>query len=640
MKYNDIYRDNEQLSQLITHSLKYAESALLASNFDDFFPLWFDYIILWNILSHLISTTSSSSLRKLHAELQIRNSNFTLAIYQNDKLYNYCKNYTCDNSTSFTIMHTMLRGFCNSGIHLLPVYKTLFNEVSSTLHKLELQYSINTIDSLDEYAYYVSETKISSVPKSILNTFTIEGDKYKLTLHNYQLLMSNCANREVRQELYSTYTTLATFGKFDNANNIKDILQLRYQLANLLGYSNFAQMNLKDNMLNSVEQVFDFLYDLLEQVLPYAKNDLIELQQFASQHLNIESLDNYDILYATEQSRKHKYSFSLDDLRPYLVLEKVFSGMTTLLKKIYNVEFIQCNNMQFWHKEAVAYDIKHNNVYCGQIVFDLFSRSGKQQGAWANPVQDRYLVQEEHYYPVCYVMCNFLQNHDSLLSFEDVLTLFHEVGHALHQVLSQVNHFLISGIDSVQFDVVELPSQLLEYFVWEYETLSSITEHHETKEVLSHDLYNNLIASRYHMSALFIVRQLYFSIFDLIIHMGQDISDINKLFNDFRSKIMFSYVGEAVMNSFTHVFCGEYAAGYYSYLWSQVLASNIYNGFKIRGHEFGKEFTSKILTQGSVVSMKDVFEELVQHTPDINIFLHYAIGLPKNSKNSPISRVR
>ncbi len=611
---------------------------------------------VWGILGHLLSVSDTIELRDLQKKLQPSISEFYVNLGQNEILYTHYKKIKANEFSSLNkeqqkVIDNDFRDFFLNGIELSVDKKMQFKAIQNNLVELSTQFEQNLLDSTDSYSKYVTLNELKGVPKDILNMYKDMALKdninnlYKITLHmpSYLPVMQYCENRLLREELYYQYSTRASeLGEninLDNTKIIKNILNLRKNKATLLGFENFSELSLYTKMANSNKQVIDFLNKLVEKSMTKAKKDLLELRNFAKDKYQLENLEAYDIAYFSEKLQEEKYSYSNNELKKYFQLPVVLSGLFKLIKQLYNVEFEINNIIPTWNKDVQTFTVIKNKKIIGYLYLDLFARNSKKSGAWMNSAQDKFKHHTVEFLPIAYIVCNFTQpitNHPSLLTFDDVQTLFHEMGHALHHLLSEISHFAISGTNGVEWDAVELPSQFMEYFAWNYNILNSISRHVDNNETLPLELYNKLLSSRFFQSGLQMLRQLEFAIFDIVLHSDFDSDNSNylELLTNIREKVAVIIPPKynRFPNSFSHIFAGGYAAGYYSYKWAEVLATDIFSEFDDKSldkyTELGNKFYLTILSKGGLNPMMDNFKEFMGREPNIDALLKYSGILP------------
>lgn len=605
----------------------------------------------WGIVGHLQSVKDSPELRDLHDKYLPQITDLYVNLGQNQHLYRhiqaiYDTEYSSLNQERQKVIDNELRDFRLSGISLPTEQQEQFKQLQNKLSELSTAFEHNVLDATDGFAKYVTLDELKGVPEDSIQMYRAmaEADNkegYKVTLHmpSYLPIMQYADKRELRQELYYAYVTraseLSNDGKFDNSALIKQIIELRQQKAALLGFTNYAELSLYTKMADTPQQVLEFLYLLAEKARPYAEKDLAELKDFAHNEHGISDLMAWDIPYYSEKLQQHKYSYSSNELKQYFQLPKVFDGLFALIKQLYNVEFKVNPTMPVWHTDVTGYDVLQNSQVIGHIYFDLYARNGKQPGAWMNSAQDRNFDNGEQKLPIAYNICNFTKpvgDKASLLTFDDTQTLFHEMGHCLHHLLTTVNNSAIAGINGVEWDAVELPSQFMEYFAWDYAILQTITEHNETGAPLPRELFDKVLASRHYQSGLMTLRQLEFAIFDLRLHSNFDLArgSYLELLDEVRAKVAVIIPPHynRFANSFGHIFGGGYAAGYYSYKWAEVLACDVFSLFDGKSgselSELGAKYHQTILSQGSVRSMMENFVAFMGREPQLEALLKYS----------------
>lgn len=606
---------------------------------------------VWGIVGHLQGVKDSPELRSLHEKYLPILTELYVNLGQNKQLYKHIQKikdteFGALNPEQQKVIDNELRDFRLSGITLPEDKQQLFKQIQNQLSELSTKFEHNVLDSTDSYAKYVTKDDLAGVPEDTLALYQAlaaqDGkDGYKISLHmpSYLPVMQFASNRKLREELYQAYSTraseLSNEGKFDNSNLIREILRLRQQKAELLDFANYAELSLYNKMAETPKQVLDFLYSLADKSRPYAENDWQQLQQFARDTDGIEKLEAWDVAYYSEKLQLHKYSYSSNELKQYFQLPRVFEGLFALIHQLYNIEFRPNQNIPVWHSDVTTYDVILNGAISGHIYFDLYAREGKQPGAWMNSAQDRSVTASETRLPIAYIICNFTKpvgEKPSLLTFDDVQTLFHEMGHGLHHLLTVINNSSISGINGVEWDAVELPSQFMEYFAWDYSILAKLTAHIESGQVLPRELFDKVLASRFYQSGMQTLRQLEFAIFDLLLHGNFDYANgnylelLDKLRREIAVVIPPSY--NRFPNSFAHIFAGGYAAGYYSYKWAEVLACDVFSVFDgINGDELSKlgdKFRTLILSQGGVRPMMENFKAMMGREPQIEALLKYS----------------
>ena len=605
----------------------------------------------WGIAEHLQSVKDSPELRELHEKYQPIITDLYVNLGQNQRLYQHTQavkdqEYSKLNAEQQKVLDNDLRDFRLSGITLENDKQQEYKQIQTKTSELKTKFDHNVLDATDSYVKYVSLDELAGVHADSIAMYKAQAeqanaDGYKITLHmpNYLPIMQYASNRELRRELYQAYVTraseLSMDGKFDNSPIIRQILELRSQKARLLDFKTYANYSLYTKMAETPEQVLDFLYQLAHKSRVYAEHDLNELRTFAQQLDGISELQAWDLAYYSEKLQEQKYSYSSNELKQYFPLPKAFVGLFGLIKQLYQVEFVANPTMPNWHADVSSYDVMQQDKLIGHIYFDLYAREGKQSGAWMNSAQNRSMDNGEARLPIAYIICNFTKpigTKPSLLSFDDVQTLFHEMGHGLHHLLTTIDNSAIAGINGVEWDAVELPSQFMEYFTWDYAILRTITAHVDTGAELPAELFAKVLAARHYQSGLQMLRQLEFAIFDLKLHDEYNSNTANylQLLNQVRQEISVLQAPEynRFANSFGHIFAGGYAAGYYSYKWAEVLACDVFSRFDGKsGAELsalGEQFCQTILSQGSLRPMMENFKTLMGREPQIEALIKYS----------------
>ena len=605
----------------------------------------------WGLVGHLQSVKDSPELRTLHEEFLPKLTELYVNLGQNQALYKHVQTikdieYSQLNTEQKKVIDNELRDFKLSGITLPSEQQQQFKTIQNQLSELATQFEHNVLDATDSYSRSAIIDELTGIPEDSLALYKAMAEQeqqegYKITLHmpSYLPIMQYCSNRQLREELYEAYVTraseLSNAAKFDNGGLIGKILALRLEKAQLLGFNNYAELSLFNKMADTPSQVLDFLHQLAIKSRPYAEQDLTELKAYALKIDGITELSAWDIPYYSEKLQQHKYSYSSNELKQYFPLPKVFSGLFNLIGQLYSLKLVLNKEMSVWHSDVSAYDIIQNGQISGHIYFDLYARDGKQPGAWMNSAQDRNMDGEAEHLPIAYVICNFTKpvgDKPSLLTFDDVQTLFHEMGHALHHLLTVVDNSSISGINGVEWDAVELPSQFMEYFAWDYAILKTITAHIDSGEALPQELFDKVLAARHYQSGLQMLRQLEFAIYDLQLHSSFNPAVDNYLIEleQVRKQIavLIPPIYNRFANSFAHIFAGGYAAGYYSYKWAEVLACDVFSIFDgISGaklSELGAQLQRTILSQGGVRPMMENFVAFMGREPQIDALLKYS----------------
>jgi oligopeptidase A len=632
---------------------------------------------IWGLVGHLLAVNDSPELRELYNEFQPIITKFYVDLGQNHKLYAHYINIR-DNQTEYSrldatqkkALDNEFRDFFLNGINLNKESQQHFKASQTKLGELTTKFEQNILDATDKFSKFVTLDELHGVPKDTLEMYKTQAADdpsnatnddnphlYKITLHmpSYLPLMQYCDNRKLREELYHSYVTRASeFGDLntDNTQIIQDILRLRDTAAKLLDFESYAALSLYTKMAQNQQEVIELLNTLALKSKKSAQNDIIELTKFAKDTDNIDKLDAWDIPYYSEKLQQQKYSYSNQELKQYFQLPVVLNGLFNLIKQLYNVEFVANGIIPVWHDDMQTFDVFKDGALTGHLYLDLFARKGKQSGAWMNSAQDKFNTKTHKFLPMAYVICNFTpptmntttNNMVSLLTFDEVQTLFHEMGHALHHLLTQIAHFTISGINGVEWDAVELPSQFMEYFTWNYSILTTITKHIDSNETMPIALYDKLLKSRFYQSGLQMLRQIEFALFDITLHSTPIIDQTQPIIDQKNNPINYLQILDAIRNqiavvyppsynrfpnTFSHIFAGGYASGYYSYKWAEVLAADVFSRFDMQATpqeyaKLGKMFLNTILSTGGLNPMVENVRAFLGRSPQIEALLKYS----------------
>ena len=604
----------------------------------------------WGQIEHLNAVVNSDNLRKAYNDNLIKLTDFYTNLSQDESLYK--KYQSLKDSEAFKsltssqkrIVDNVLRDFKLGGAELNETDKKKFKTIQEKLAKLSTQFEENILDATNEFSIFVDRLdELAGIPEENIKKAYAEAkeDKkegYKFTLHfpSYLPVMQYADSRSLREKLYHAYATRASelvSARFDNTKLIEEILALRYESSKLLGFKNFTEMSLVTKMAKSSEEVVSFLMDLANKAKPFALKDMDELKSF-SKTLNIEKLEAWDIAYVSEKLRQAKYSFSENEVKQYFPEHRVLKGLFKVVETIFNLKIIK-SDAPTWHKDVSFYSIKNeNDELIGQFYFDLYARNHKRGGAWMDEAISRYKNSLESSHPVAFLTCNFSSPSDknpALFSHDDVITLFHEFGHGLHHMLTRVDDYSISGIKGVEWDAVELPSQFMENFCWEWDVVKHMTEHVDNKNPLPKTLFDKMIEAKNFQSGMQTLRQIEFSLFDIRLHT--EYSDQNKinpleLLETIRDEIAVVRPPSwnRFPNSFSHIFAGGYAAGYYSYKWAEVLAADAFSLFEEEGilsSHAGQKFQDEILSKGGSRPAMDSFIAFRGREPSVDALLRH-----------------
>ena len=609
----------------------------------------------WSPVSHLNAVVSSKELREAHDNCLPQLSEYGTFVGQHEGLYNAFKTLRAsDNFEQLTeaqrkVVTDTLRDFELSGIALPADKKQRYAEIQTKLSDLSSQFSNNLLDATDGWHYLVTnEDMLAGLPESAIAAAKAaaeehhqEGWRFGLDFPSYLPVMTYADNAELRRIMYEAFTTRASdqgpqAGQFDNTAIMAETLALRHELAELLGFANYADLSLTTKMAESAEQVEQFLQDLAKHSLSQAHEDYQDVLKFAAENFGVDHLEAWDVGYFSEKLKQQRYAISDEQLRPYFPEQQVVQGLFAVVQTLFGIRIEEQENVAAWHPQVRYFVITDNNGDVrGSFFLDLYARAGKRGGAWmAECAVRRITATHQLQLPVAYLTCNFnkpVGDKPALFTHDEVLTLFHEFGHGLHHMLTKVDVAGVSGINGVAWDAVELPSQFLENWCWEPEALAMISGHFETGEPLPQDLLDNMLAARNFQSAMQMVRQLEFSLFDLRIHRDYDPQQgdqIQAILDSVRDEVAVrkppSY--NRFQHGFGHIFAGGYAAGYYSYKWAEVLSADAYSRFEEEGifnRETGQDFLRAILERGGSRDAMELFKEFRGREPDVEALLRH-----------------
>ena len=610
---------------------------------------------LWSPVSHLNSVANSPELRAAYESCLPLLSDFSTWLGQHEGLYQ--KYQALAQSADFNsltaaqqkVVTNALRDFKLSGIGLPEQKKQRYGEIQSRLSELSSTFSNNTLDATQAWFKHVTdEAELSGLPEDArlaaaeeAKSRELEGWVFTLEFPSYIAVMTYADNAALRETMYSAYCTRAsdqgpTAGQFDNSAIIEETLALKHELAQLLDFSNAAEESLATKMADNPAQVLDFLTDLARRAKPQAQRDLAELSAFAQTEYGVSSLNAWDISYYAEKLKQARYAVSDEQLRPYFPATKVVPGLFTVLEKLFGIRIRARDGVDVWHPDVQFYDIfAADGSLRGSFYLDLYARSKKRGGAWMDDCRGRrWLADGQLQTPVAYLTCNFnkpVGGKPALFTHDEVITLFHEFGHGLHHMLTQVDAAAVAGINGVAWDAVELPSQFLENWCWAPEALQLISGHYESGEPLPADLLQKMLAAKNFQSALFLVRQLEFALFDMRLHAEYDPAlggRVQHLLDEVRSQV--SVIVPPRFNrfqhSFGHIFAGGYAAGYYSYLWAEVLSADAFSRFEEEGvfnPQTGQDFLHWILERGGSAEPMELFKGFRGREPSNEALLRH-----------------
>ncbi len=586
----------------------------------------------WGAVSHLNSVADTPELRAAYNEALPRVTEFWTRLGADERLYAKYKAMNADKlSAEQRQAHTnAMRGFVLGGAELQGEAKDRFAQIQEKQAELSQKFSENSLDATDAFALYAEDDEMAGVPQDIRDAARQaakaegkSGHKLTLKMPCYLPVMQFAERSDLRERLYRAYTARASdqaeqaFLQYDNTAIMQALLRLRQEEADLLGYPHFAHVSLVPKMAESPEQVVDFLRELAQKARPYAEQDLADMRAFASSTLGMGNPQAWDWSFIAEKLKEARFAFSEQQIKPYFTAPKVLQGLFGIVETLFEVS-IRPDEAPTWHPTVQFFRLERAGVLIGQFYLDLTARNGKRGGAWMDDVRARWLRPDTGTLqtPVAHLVCNFAEGvagKPALLTHDDVITLFHEFGHGLHHLLTQVNERDVSGISGVEWDAVELPSQFMENFCWEWDVLKHMTAHVDTGESMPRTLYDKMLAAKNFQSGLQTLRQVELSLFDIQLHLGQSPvvngqPDIMGLLNQVRQEVAVLTPPEynRTPNTFGHIFSGGYAAGYYSYKWAEVLSADAYAAFEevaltngsTLNPQTGKHFRQTILEVG------------------------------------------
>ena len=608
----------------------------------------------WGAVSHLNSVADTPELRAAYNAALPRVTEFWTRLGSNEQLY--AKYKAIDPSSLNTEQRqahsNALRNFVLGGAELQGAAKERYAAIQERQAEVSQKFSENTLDATDTWALYVDVAELAGVPQDVVDACCAAADKEgqsgkaRLTLKipTYLPIMQFASSSALREKLYRAYTTRASdqaegeATKYDNTALMKEILALRQEEAKLLGYTNFAQVSVVPKMAESPEKVIAFLRDLAGKAKPFAQKDLADLSEFAQTELGLSGeLKAWDIPYLSEKLKEARYSFSEQEVKPYFTAPKVLAGLFQIIETLFEVS-IHKDEAPVWHPAVEFYRIERGGQLVGQFYLDQPARTGKRGGAWMDDVVGRWLRPDTGTLqtPVAHLVCNFAEGVNGkppLLTHDDVITLFHEFGHGLHHMLTQVNERDVSGISGVEWDAVELPSQFMENFCWEWPVLRHMTAHVETGEPLPRALFDKMLAAKNFQSGLQTLRQIEFALFDMRLHAEHDPAlDFMPLLHEVRAEVAVLQPPSfnRMAHTFSHIFSGGYAAGYYSYKWAEVLSADAYAAFEETAAtdgspsiETGRRYRQAILEAGGSRPALESFKAFRGREPNLDALLRH-----------------
>jgi len=613
----------------------------------------------WGMVGHLNAVADTPELRAAYNEALPRVTEFWTRLGSDEKLY---AKYKAIDPARLTpeqqqALKNARRNFVLSGAELTGAAKERFARIQERAAELSQKFSENALDATDAFAYYATEPELDGVPQDVVQAARAAAEAegkpgYKLTLKmpSYLPVMQFGHDRGLRERLYRAYVTRASDqgdAKFDNTPIVGEILALRQEEAKLLGYPNFAEVSLVPKMAESPGQVIRFLRDLASRARPYAQKDVEDMRAFAAGELGIRDPQAWDWSYIAEKLKEARYAFSEQEVKQYFTAPKVLAGLFRIVETVFEVE-IRRDSAPVWHPSVEFYRIERRagttgdgasaGELLGQFYLDPAARTGKRGGAWMDDVRARWRRPDGGglQTPVAHLVCNFaegVEGRPALLTHDDVITLFHECGHGLHHMLTRVDERDVSGISGVEWDAVELPSQFMENFCWEWGVLKHMTAHVDTGEPLPRELFDKMLAARNFQSGLATLRQIEFALFDMLLHTDHDpAADFMPLLQQVRDEVSVLHppTFNRMAHTFSHIFAGGYAAGYYSYKWAEVLSADAYSAFEetagadgLPSVETGRRYRQAILEAGGSRPAMESFKAFRGREPTLDALLRH-----------------
>ncbi|WP_373098870.1 MULTISPECIES: oligopeptidase A [Pasteurellaceae] len=609
----------------------------------------------WSPVSHLNAVKNSPELREAYQACLPLLSEYSTWLGQHEGLYQAYRQLK--NSPEFEHYSTAqkksvdnaLRDFKLSGISLAPEKQKRYGEIVSRLSELSSQFSNNVLDATMGWEKVIDdEALLRGLPESALQAAKqsaqhkgLSGYRFTLEFPSYLPVMTYCENRELREEMYRAFVTRASeqgpnAGKWDNSAIMEEILNLRLELAKLLDFHTYTELSLATKMAESPQQVLDFLTNLAERAKPQGERELAELQAFCQTQFNLTALEPWDIAFYSEKQKQSLYAINDEALRPYFPEDRVLAGLFEVIKRIFNIRAVERFNVDSWHKDVRFFDlIDANDQLRGSFYLDLYARENKRGGAWMDDcIGRRRKADGSIQTPVAYLTCNFnapIGDKPALFTHDEVTTLFHEFGHGIHHMLTQIDIADVAGINGVPWDAVELPSQFLENWCWEEEALAFISGHYESGEPLPKEKLHQLLKAKNFQAAMFVLRQLEFGLFDFRLHHYFQPGKPDQILNTLRQVKAQVAVIKGVdwarpAHSFSHIFAGGYAAGYYSYLWAEVLSADAFSRFEEEGifnPVTGQSYLDEILTRGGSEEPMTLFKRFRGRAPQLDALLRH-----------------
>lgn len=631
-------------------------------------PTWENFIVplediedqfhrYWSCVSHCHHVVDTPELRTSYNTCLPLISDYSTWLSQNESLYNAIntiatsQQYQQLSVAQKKAIDNALRDFRLAGVHLPLDKKLELAELDKQLSQLTSQFEQNLLDATQAWTHLITDEKqLAGLPDSALMAAKAAAQEKKmdgwllsLEMPSYIAVMTYADSRELRQKLYTGYITRASdqaqgsdVKKWDNSSVMEAILRCRYEKAQCLGFPNYPTYSLTPKMAKDPETVLGFLNDLTTASVHKARQEFQELTDFAKEYHQISELAAWDVAYYSEKLQKHRYDISQEELRPYFAANRVLSGLFSVVQKLYGLVITPVTDVDTWHPDVRCFAIYDDNKNLRALFYvDLYARKNKRGGAWMDECQGRRILRDgSRQLPIALLTCNLnapVGDQPALFTHDEVITLFHEFGHGLHHMLTQIDVPEVAGINGVPWDAVELPSQFMENWCWQKEALDLIAEHYQTQQPLPDDLYQKLIAAKNFQSAMQMIRQLEFSLFDFRMHLEYDLNSknhIQKILDEVRAKISVIPIAKfnRFQHGFSHIFAGGYAAGYYSYKWAEVLSADAFSKFEAEGifnEETGRQFLQCILEKGGSQDPMDLFIAFRGRKPNTEALLRH-----------------
>ena len=639
------------LNKIITENKK----IILQLESADDSPTWENFVIplekcseklnrVWSYINHINAVKSSTSYRKAYNQTLSKVTEYSSDLGQSYILYKKYKTLLKKNrglnASQKKLIKNEITAFELSGVALPEKQKVKFKEIQSNLSKLSSSFDENILDSIHSFKLVITDkNSLKGIPNDVINSALMraktkksKGWLFTIDFPSYLPIMQYADNRKLRKDIYYAYSTKASslFKKeFDNTNNINNILKLKYQLSKLLGYPNISSMLLRTKMAKSSKEVTSFLSKLTKNATKAALRDIADIKDIAKE-FNITEPKAWDIPFLSEKLKKRRFNITDDEIKQYFPVNNVLNGLFNICKKIYGLTIYE-KKASTWHKDVKFFEIyDKKKELVGKFYLDLYAREHKRGGAWMDEAISKYKFENEKDNPVAFLTCNFMPptNSDAYLTHDEVITLFHEFGHGLHHLLTEVTEYSISGIKGVEWDAVELPSQFMENYCWEWSVIKDMSYNNKTKTYMPKNLFTKLLESKNFQSGMQTLRQVEFALFDIKLHSEYNPKNKNfmKILEGVRAKV--SIIDAPRWNkfphSFSHIFSGGYSAAYYSYKWAEVLSADAYSLFEeigILSKTAGSKFRKEILSKGGSRSAMESFIAFRGRKPNIQALL-------------------